>query len=764
MFELIRDRRGAVSAIFAIVLPVALGTAGLVVEYGRGVLVKVENQRIADLSAYAGATAYNATSSQSSMVAAAQGIAAINGVPASRTTVSLVASPTGTPSINAVRVQISTTVPLLFSRLVGATASLSVPAEAYAELRPSVDSCILALSATASGVAMTGGTQLQAPACAVASNASVSVPCGTTLRSVGVAYNSAAAPSAPCGGIVGPGGGAPTITKRATPDALAGNADLATARSRVATVGAMGSPVAPAPPPAPVVATPTGTFRDIDLGYNDSATQTQATALGCTASKSGSTWTLNCGAGAHNFNNFSVGGGLTLAMVGTTATVYNFAQPLSTGPTISFGTGAFTFMRGLSIGYGGASFGAGALSIIGDLSTSSTATFGSSNVTITGNATLGSSATLSGTGTLAVGGNLTLSGASVAQSAIAVTGNFAVTTNAALTNLRTLNVGGEMLVGSSGTMSFGGGSYAITGGLTTTGSSRVTFGAGTYRIGRSSSACNGSQFSICSTAASLTFTGPSIFSLTSGISIGGGSTAALGDAGTANSFQIGAAPNGNAVQVAGGAQFRMGDAIAAASLFELGGNLNVASGGGSCTVVGAAVHHDIKGSLTTAGATVLGAGTYTVYGSVGIGANGGGNVMCNGANVGLLAQNVSLIIGANGAGLTGACSGQIFCVAAGYSSTVLTAPTAGTYRRLALVGPANAGGALFTGGSASTTLSGLVYFPGGSVRLEGAASVGNGTGECLQVIGKDVTLNGGSMLASTCISGSSTGGRVVLVK
>ena len=71
---------------------------------------------------------------------------------------------------------------------------------------------------------------------------------------------------------------------------------------------------------------------------------------------------------------------------------------------------------------------------------------------------------------------------------------------------------------------------------------------------------------------------------------------------------------------------------------------------------------------------------------------------------------------------------------------------------------------MFTQGASGTTLSGLFYFPVGAVRLDGAASVGNGTGQCLQLIGKEVTLAGGSLLASTCISGSSAGGRVVLVR
>ena len=767
---LINDRRGAVSAIAALALPLVIGTAGLVVEYGHGVLEKVENQRVADASAFAGAIAYNATSSQTSMTSAAQGVAALNSIPAAQVAVALVASPSGVAGANAVRVTVTTSVPLIFARVLGQTSDLSVPAAAYAELRPSLSACIIALSGSTTGVALTGGTSVQAPACAVASNAAVTVPCGTTLRAVSVAYNSTAAPSAPCGGITGPGGAAPTLVKQVTTDPLAGNANVTTARERLVQVAALVTPSTPLAPTPPVIVAPSGTFRDIDLAYNDSSTQAQAVALGCTAVHSGSTWTLTCPVGTYNFNNFTVGGGISVNLSGTAATVYNFAQPMNTGPAIGFGPGVFTFVQGLSIGYGGVTFGAGSLSVKGNLTTGSsggTASFASTDVTVSGNVSFNSTTTLSGGGTLAVGGSLTTAGTtSIAQPTIRVSEAFAITAPAAFNTLTSLSVGGAMTIGTYGTMSFSGGNWSITGGLTTSGSSVITIGAGSYNFGRTAASCNGGRFSLCSNAASLIFAGPSTFLLPSGVTAGGGSTLILGSSGTGNSFRIGPSTNGgNAVQIGGGATFKMGDATDTASLFEINGNFNISSGGGSCTVVGAASQHDINGSLLTAGATILGAGVYTIYGSAGLGANGGGNVMCNGASTGLLANGVSLVLGGNGTALTGSCANQAFCVAAGYQNVVLVASTAGTYAKLAIVGPASSSrGAYFTEGSTGTSLSGVVYFPTESVRLDGAASVGNGTGQCLQLIGQDISLNGGSLLASTCISGSASGGQAVLVK
>ena len=315
--------------------------------------------------------------------------------------------------------------------------------------------------------------------------------------------------------------------------------------------------------------------------------------------------------------------------------------------------------------------------------------------------------------------------------------------------------------------------YSLAGGLQTAGSATVTFGSGTFSIGRLAAANDGARYSIYAGAASLTVGGPSIFQLNSGIDVKGGSTVILGNAGTANSFQIGpsyvsTSLYSNAVLIGGGSTFKMGDATGTDSVFQIGGTFNIANGGGSCTVMSAASQHDIYGNLTTAGATILGAGVYTVTGSVGIGSNGGGNVTCNGATTGLAATDVSFVVGGSAPALTGTCAGYSFCVAAGYSSVLLSAPTTGPTAKMAVIGPAAlTGGAYFTQGSSGTTLSGLFYFPVGSVRLDGASSVGNGNGQCLQLIGKEVLLNGGALLASTCISGTGAGGgsgSVVLVK
>src|SRR5580704_7441969 len=89
-----RRHEGSVSIIGAISLPVLIAMAGLVAEYGNGLLHKVEDQRIADAAAFAAATAYNANSSNS-LTSAADAVAALNGIPAADISASLVSSPTG---------------------------------------------------------------------------------------------------------------------------------------------------------------------------------------------------------------------------------------------------------------------------------------------------------------------------------------------------------------------------------------------------------------------------------------------------------------------------------------------------------------------------------------------------------------------------------------------------------------------------------------------------------------------------------------------
>ncbi len=317
----------------------------------------------------------------------------------------------------------------------------------------------------------------------------------------------------------------------------------------------------------------------------------------------------------------------------------------------------------------------------------------------------------------------------------------------------------------AGTLNFGPGKFNIAQGIiTTNGSAVTTFGAGTFNVGIESTlttSCNATStknYSICVGGPTMTFAGPSTFVLAGGIYVKGSETVTLGSgSSTTNSFNIGKASDGNSVNMGGSAVVWFGDATGSGDIFQMAGNMND-SNGGTCLKVGAATYHDINGYFLTAGGNSLGAGVYTVADYVSLGGSNGGNVTCWGSSLGMSAPNTTFVVG--GEALDG--SGHAFYIGAGYSTVTLSAPATGNTQGLAVIGPtasSNIGTAVMTEGSTGTTISGAFYFPYGAISLSGAANVGNGSGQCLEVIGKQVTLSGGSALASTCnIPGVGTSG------
>ncbi|HLY06231.1 MAG TPA: pilus assembly protein TadG-related protein [Rhizomicrobium sp.] len=309
----------------------------------------------------------------------------------------------------------------------------------------------------------------------------------------------------------------------------------------------------------------------------------------------------------------------------------------------------------------------------------------------------------------------------------------------------------------SGTLNFGPGTYNVPQGIVTTnGSAVTTFGAGTFNIGASSSvSCNSSTtYSICNTGPAMTFAGPSKFVIAGGIYAKGNSTLTLGGNGSTNSYNIGKALDGNSLYMGSGSVVSFGDATGSGDVFQLAGNMNDPNGG-TCLKTGAAAYHDVNGYFLTAGGNILGSGIYTVANYVSLGGSNGGNVTCWGTSTGVSGSNVTMVIG--GSSLDA--SGHAFYVGAGYSTVTLTAPTLGSTQNLAVIGPTssgNSGTAVFTEGATNTSISGAFYIPNGAISLSGAASLGNGSGQCLELIGSQISLSGGSSLGSICqITGAS---------
>ena len=687
-----RDRRGNITIMGAVLLPVLIGMAALVAEFGHGLLVRVENQRVADIAAFAGAIAYGPASSTAAMNAAVSNVATLNGLPSTALVPSIVTSPSGSGN-QAVSVQVSTSSLLLLAPVLGTGHSLPISASAQAEIAASASACIIALSASGTGVTMSGGTALSAPNCAIASNNTVSAPCGTTITTKNVNYNSTSAPSNPCGGIRPPTGTASvTYKKVATTDPLVANSGVVAATARIATVNTMTAPA------APTVTPPTGGTA-IDFAWDQTATQNAAVANGCTATwASGtSTWTLACPASTdRKFGRITIGGGIKVMFntTGPATNVYKFSGSIenTNGSTMTFGPGTFN--------------------VAGNILVDGPTTFGAGNFNVTG----------------------------------------------------TIQI-------KQGTIPFGAGTYNVAQGIMTEGASIATFGAGTFNVGPlpASLTCNAAErYSVChKSSGTLTFGGPSTFKLSAGLYVGGGATLVMGS-GTTNSYQFGPSlgtGGGSAISLGGGAKVKLADASGGSSLFQSVGHINFPAGGGSCLTLPVAAQHDIKGNIVGAGGTILGAGVYTVAGYVAFGASGGGSVTCDGATVGVSGTGVTLVISGTATYPSGTCAGKAFCLGAGYGNVTLTAPTSGTTAKLIVVGPTSSSitaGALFAEG-ASTSLSGAFYFPKGPINLDGGASLGNGSGQCLEVIGTQVTMNGGTVLGTTCFSQSGST-RTVLVQ
>lgn len=622
LISFLRDRRGNFSVLSAVLITSLVGVAGLVADYGNGLFNRIEDQRVADAAAIAGATIYAESESATSMSAAVTNVASYNGIAGGSVTSALVNSPTGDGN-KAVEVTVSSTAPLTFARLLQpGKSNVAIQAVSYAEMKPGGQGCIIALNSTGSGVSASGGTAVTTQNCSVATNQTVTCSGGATITT-SIVYYYSAVPS--CSGLKTSTGGTPTETRTYTSDPLMGTSEVLGQTSRLASVAAMTSPSGPT--------VGTGT----PLSFSSSITTTITAAMagqGCTAVLLSSVWTVTCPSNATiTFGTISVAGSVTVNFnLNGTGDTYNFTQ-VSTG---------------------------------------------------------------------------------------------------------------------SGTLNFGPGTYNIANGIVTTnGSAVTTFGAGTFNIGASSSvSCNGSNtYSICETGPTMTFAGPSTFVLHGGIYAKGSSTVSLGS-GSTNSYQIGKAADGNSLYIGSGAAVSFGDATGTGDVFQMAGNMNDPNGG-ACLKIGAAINHDIDGYFLTAGGNVLGSGVYTVVDYVSLGGSNGGNVTCWGTSTGVSATGVTLVIGGDALDT----SGHAFYVGAGYSSVTLSAPASGSTQNIAVIGPtssSNTGTAVFTEGSSNTVIQGAFYMPYGNLSMSGAASVGNGSGQCLELVAAQVTLSGGSALASSC--------------
>ena len=345
--------------------------------------------------------------------------------------------------------------------------------------------------------------------------------------------------------------------------------------------------------------------------------------------------------------------------------------------------------------------------------------------------------------------NVTACGPSVTFASLTVAAGYTVNFNTAGAATTRYNFTGE--INSSGdALSFGPGVFNVAGGIRNLGSGTMSFTGGTLNLGSGLlNLCDGTAYSLCNKGR-FTATGPVSVTASSGIYNAAAATMTLGS-GSGNSYRIGAPLLGNAMRLGTGSTTMLGNGTGD---YLFTGDIAMDAGSGSCLVIGTAPNHDINGSLRTAGATVLGAGTYTLTGAVLLGVNGAADAVCNGSSQGVTASGVTFVTGGTGAPLTGPCALKAFCVAPGYNNVVVTAPTDGLLAKVAVVGPAlNASGALFSSGLSNTSLSGLFHVPLGLVDVTGGVGVGSGLGQCLELVVAQLLVHHASLFAAPCKSG-----------
>jgi hypothetical protein len=649
VLDSLRNKGGSVSVMAAVMFPVLIGMAGLVTEYGNGLLTLRRVQRMADTAAGSGALIYTAQGTTAALNAAVARMASLNGFSSAAVTPQLGTSPTADGN-QAVQVTVTSNVTLALSTLIRSGTSLPISAVGYSELQGGTTGCIIALSKTGAGIAINGGTAISAPNCFVASNNTIAATSGTTITTQYAYYDSSTAPNTTTmAAIVAPTGKSVSITQKLTSDPIAGNSEVTTATSRLSTVAAMTSPAAPS----------VSTGTDLNFGYSP----TTMSVGGCTGSLSGSTWTVTCSGTSFTFGNLNVSGGITLKfnVNGAATNTYNFSGAINqSGTAATFPAGNYNIAKGISVSSGGT----------------------------------------------------------------------------------------------------------------------ASFGSGTYKIG-APAACTSSGFSIADQGTTFSIAGPVTLTTSCGIANSGSGTMTIGSGSTNNSYQIGYSTIntvGNvALQNAGSSKITFGDATGTGGLFTANGTIDLA-GGSSCTTLPAATQHDVNGAIIAEGGLMLGAGVYTFNSYINFGAAGGGDVTCNSTTVGISGSGVTLVYnngtGSNATGIgaaTGCSGGAGFCVGSGFFHITLTAPTSGSTANLLIVGPtssSNTAGILFTQAATATDLSGVFYTPYAPLTMSGGASIGGGTGECLELIAASITMTGGTAVASQCpgLGGAAQGGQAILVR
>jgi hypothetical protein len=163
---------------------VAIGGVGL--EIGNAYMTHTQNQRVADIAAFAGASAYMANiNSTTAMTAAVQRIMALAGLGTGAANATVVTSPSGDGN-SAVKVQVTTSVPLALVSMIDNSVALSVHATSYAEVGNAGQACIIGLATSGNSVLEDGGATVSGTGCAVAGVKNITIQGGSHITALGL--------------------------------------------------------------------------------------------------------------------------------------------------------------------------------------------------------------------------------------------------------------------------------------------------------------------------------------------------------------------------------------------------------------------------------------------------------------------------------------------------------------------------------------------------------------------------------------------------
>ncbi len=217
---LVRDRRGGVLIVMAVLLPVLLMCVGLGVDISRWSVVKQELQRTVDLAAYAGAADFAGSNDAQGAANTAANLAEMNGATGSTSrswnssTKVLSDGQVTIQALNGLRSSQSTAFQVIvtlsktisFARLMGLPPAITVAATGWAETQTSAQPCLLALNSVGSGISAIGNASATLSGCAVRSNASVATVGNANISASGF-YANGLITGSETGGTVHPNDG-----------------------------------------------------------------------------------------------------------------------------------------------------------------------------------------------------------------------------------------------------------------------------------------------------------------------------------------------------------------------------------------------------------------------------------------------------------------------------------------------------------------------------------------------------------------------------